>query len=246
MYFSVITPQEELLRQAGHELAQKPYAEHQWLWQFFPSAKDQLRDFIFRRHEVEPERSHEPIHIPRFYVVSQRPPIAFSEAWQVDSRSYEPQLTSGQHLSFELRANPVVSHRDIAEPKKVIRHDVVMHEKRRLLLEKGFPAGARWKDWTDDDKPGLYEIVQESCMQWLNKRAAASGFRVVSANVDSYEQKSERKKKGETEIKFSTVDFSGHLEVTDAALFQKTLLHGLGHAKAFGCGLLLVKRSVQD
>lgn len=84
MYFSVITPAENLRRQAAHELAQSPYAEHQWLWQFFPGSEEQTRDFIYRRHALE--------QIPRFYVVSQRPPVAFSEAWHVQSRSYDPQL----------------------------------------------------------------------------------------------------------------------------------------------------------
>ena len=36
------------------------------------------------------------------------------------------------------------------------------------------------------------------------------------------------------EIRFSTVDFSGELEITNATAFRKTLQEGLGHAKAFG------------
>jgi CRISPR system Cascade subunit CasE len=43
-------------------------------------------------------------------------------------------------------------------------------------------------------------------------------------------------------IRFSAVDFSGELLVTDPKLFQQALFDGLGHAKAFGCGLLLVRR----
>jgi CRISPR system Cascade subunit CasE len=84
MYFSVITPEEHLLRRAAHELAKSSYDVHQWIWKFFPSSADQRRDFIFRRHEHK--------QMPRFYVVSQRPPTAFSEAWQVESRLFAPQL----------------------------------------------------------------------------------------------------------------------------------------------------------
>ncbi|CDG83798.1 type I-E CRISPR-associated protein Cas6/Cse3/CasE [Janthinobacterium agaricidamnosum] len=245
MYFSVITPQEDLLRQAGHELAQQPYTEHQWLWQFFPSAKDQARDFIFRRHQVESTRSHEPLLIPRFYVVSARPPVAFSDAWLVDSRSYDPKLQSGQKLSFELRANPVVSKKNAAGKSR--RHDVVIDAKKRLLLEKGFSPDAKWRDWKDsEDKPGLYALARETCLEWLNRRAPDSGFKVLAADVDSYRQQKEKKKGADKPIEFSTVDFSGELEVTDVALFLQTLRQGLGHAKAFGCGLLLVKRSVLD
>ncbi len=41
---------------------------------------------------------------------------------------------------------------------------------------------------------------------------------------------------------FSSVDFEGELKVTDSELFQKALFSGIGPAKAFGCGLLMVRR----
>ncbi len=229
MYFSVITPDERLLRQAAHELAQSPYIEHQWLWKFFPNREGQNRDFIFRRHALE--------QTPRFYVVSQCPPTAFSEAWQVQSRNYDPQLLEGQHLSFQLCANPVVTKKNNAGKSQ--RHDVVMQAKKQLLAERGLNFDAKWKGWPDeDDKPLLYELVQKSCINWLQSRASNHGFKVVAASVDAYQQN----KAGKRDIRFSTVDFSGELFVTDPELFQQTLFTGLGHAKAFGCGLLLVKR----
>lgn len=42
-------------------------------------------------------------------------------------------------------------------------------------------------------------------------------------------------------FRFSTVDFSGERTVTDPGLFGTALPTGIGHAKAFGCGLLLVR-----
>lgn len=41
---------------------------------------------------------------------------------------------------------------------------------------------------------------------------------------------------------FSSVDFTGELQITDLEKFRNTLFNGLGRAKAFGCGLLMVKR----
>jgi CRISPR system Cascade subunit CasE len=41
---------------------------------------------------------------------------------------------------------------------------------------------------------------------------------------------------------FSSVDFEGEVEVTDAELFSKALFDGIGPAKGFGCGLMLVRR----
>ena len=240
MYFSVITPEERLLRQAAHELAQSSYADHQWLWEFFPSSADQTRDFIFRRHELE--------QMPRFYVVSQRPPKAFSEAWQIQSRVYDPQLLEGQRLSFQLRANPVITKKN--EAGKSQRHDVVMQAKKQLLTEHGLSKEAKWADWKDESsKPLLYELVQQHCAEWLAGAAKRNGFEIAPTDeevpqrklqVDAYEQSKAGKR--DHNIRFSAVDFSGELLVTNPELFHLALCNGIGHAKAFGCGLLLVRR----
>ena len=232
MYFSVITPVN--LRQAAHEMAQSAaYAEHQWLWKFFPSSQDQQRDFIFRRYDQEVT--------PRFYIVSKREPVAFSDIWQVQSQPYAPQLSDGQYLSFQLRANPVVTKtNDKGKPQ---RHDVVMDAKKSFLLEHGLTEDATWRDLKrDEDKPLLYDLTQQTCLDWLQTRSDRLGFNIVAANVDAYQQHRADKR----EIRFSTVDFSGELIVTDNELFQHTLFHGIGHAKAFGCGLLLVKKLKVD
>jgi CRISPR system Cascade subunit CasE len=48
-------------------------------------------------------------------------------------------------------------------------------------------------------------------------------------------------KKGE-KSGFSSVDFAGELEITDPEKFRQTLFNGLGRAKAFGCGMLMVRK----
>lgn len=42
---------------------------------------------------------------------------------------------------------------------------------------------------------------------------------------------------------FSSVDFTGELQITDIEKFQRILFNGLGRSKAFGCGLLMIKRA---
>jgi CRISPR system Cascade subunit CasE len=261
MYFSVINPEESMLRQAAYELAQSSYAEHQWLWKFFPSSADQKRDFIFRRHGSG--------QATQFYVVSHRQPKAFSDAWQIQSRIYDPQLEEGQRLTFQIRANPVVERKGdpvldgSGNPKKresgkrageikykVIRHDVVMQAKKQLLSEHGFGQNAKWADWNDgNNKPLLHELVQAHCSEWLNGMAERNGFEIARTDtedssyklqVDSYEQNKASKR--DHNIRISTVDFSGELVVINPELFRAALLNGIGHSKAFGCGLLLVRR----
>lgn len=45
-------------------------------------------------------------------------------------------------------------------------------------------------------------------------------------------------------ITFSIMDFSGVLEICDPEKFLRKLLIGFGKEKAFGCGLMLIRRQV--
>lgn len=226
MYFSQIKPSAGRERDAAHEWAHGTYAEHQWLWQLFPAPGGTPRDFLYRRHDIE--------GMPRYYVVSKRPPQQESNAWNIQTQSYKPKLEAGDRLRFDLRANPVVTHGRDGKSK---RHDVVMQEKTRLLRERGL---ARWQDWQGEDKPALYELVRSTCGAWLKSRAIRLGFEIneESLAVDGYQQHSGQK----GEMRFSTVDFSGELSVVGPEPFGGALRDGIGHAKAFGCGLLLVRR----
>lgn len=135
---------------------------------------------------------------------------------------------------FDLRANPVVAGQN--EQGKHVRHDVVMQTKTRLLRERGL---RHWSDWQGEDEPQLQDLIFKACTTWLSAQAARNGFEVVvdSLTVDTYSQHRGKK----AEIRFSTVDFSGELIVSDAARLTAALGNGIGRAKAFGCGLLLVR-----
>lgn len=216
MFFSVITPAREHVRAAIRDMAHAPYGMHQWLWKFFDTDPDAARDFIFRRHDVD--------HLPRVYVVSSRPPLTSSQDWEVRTRPYDPQLRSGQRLSFVLCANPVVSKKGMDGKSR--RHDVVMQAKR---------------DRTDPITMSTAALVEEACLLWLSARAPKAGFELVGATVGAYRQQEASKRGSGNAIRFSSVEFAGELVVRDPAAFQRTLREGLGHAKAFGCGLMLVK-----
>lgn len=226
MYFSLITPEPGREIAAAHEWMQDAYGEHQWLWKFFPAPDGSPRDFLFRRSDLG--------DMPRFYVLSRRQPRGFSSAWSVRSREFAPRLEIGDELQFELRANPVVT---VSSNGKSKRHDVVMQKKKRLLQEHGF---ASWEDWCSEDRPSLYALARETCGRWLIERGERLGFAVdeQSLSVDAYQQ---HRGKKET-LRFSTVDFSGTLTVQDPTAFTGAICNGVGHAKAFGCGLMLVRR----
>jgi len=143
-----------------------------------------------------------------------------------------------------LRANPVITH---PVDGKRTRHDVVMEAKKGLLAARGL---TRWDDWRpdrcmpdgqSDPRPSLYELVQSTCAAWLKKRAADHGFAVDAGSlvVEAYQQHGGKK----GQLRFSTVDFRGELTVIDREKFARALRAGIGPAKAFGCGLLLVRRA---
>ena len=44
-------------------------------------------------------------------------------------------------------------------------------------------------------------------------------------------------------MSFSTLDFDGILTVNDPAAFLLALSRGFGAAKAYGCGLMLIRRA---
>jgi len=228
MHFSLISPRPGGEHQAAHQMLQGPYREHQWLWRLFPAEPGAPRDFLFKRSEVG--------GLPRYHVVSARPPLQEGLAWQIQTKPYAPQLQAGDVLEFELCANPVVTRKVNG---RHARHDVVMDAKRQLMAERGL---ATWSSVPVDERPGHHEVVAQACSRWLVGQGERGGFEVLpeQLSVEGYQQHVVKNGK----LKFTTVEFHGALVVTDVQRFVTTLHRGLGHAKAFGCGLMLVRRPV--
>lgn len=221
MYFSRITVNPTDPSKVMTVLKANDYALHQMLWKLFPGDPEASRDFLFRHDEDQ--------RWPVFYLVSQREPDISGDLLQVASKPYQPQLRSGETLSFSLRANPVHTRKtDDANPKKRKRDDVVMHLKRQ------------YQQADADTIPTQAELAQEAGGQWLARQGERHGFQIVSVRADNYHQA--RVGARNRNIQFSTLDFTGLLRVTEPDAFANALCNGIGPAKAFGCGLLLVRR----
>lgn len=232
MYLSILQPQVGCERTAVCERPHDDtYGDHQWLWRLFPSPPGTPRDFLFRRQDVQ--------GVPQYHIVSAREPQSPGPAWQLRVRAYEPQLAQGDRLSFDLTACPSVRRPHNGKSR---RHDVVMDAKKNLLAQHGLK---QWRDLPPQDRPPLYALVQQTCTAWLAERGARNGFVLddASCTVSSYRQLGRETQEEET-LKFSSVDLAGELTVTEPQAFTAMLRHGLGSAKAFGCGLMLVRRSV--
>lgn len=106
-----------------------------------------------------------------------------------------------------------------------------------------------WKDMPPDERPSLAHVAYEAGSCWLREREDHLGCRVEPdrLHVDSHTThclKARRDEKGKClGIALSTLDFEGELQVTEPEKFLSSLLSGIGPAKAFDCGLLLVRRA---
>ena len=226
MYFSRIILQEDAQTASDFwRVFRDPYSLHQSIWRMFADHDDRKRDFIYRLDQ-EGKR-------PLIYTVSERKPDMSLGLWHIETKEYEPRIRTDMKLAFMLRVNPVCTKRD--EKGKQHRHDVVM-EAKTCLKEQGIKQ---------DERSPLASLVQEEGCNWLSARAKKHGFAIspIQIRVDCYFQHSFLKRKRSRLIHFSTLDFNGILTVTDPEVFIKTLYKGIGPAKGFGCGMMMVKRT---
>ena len=181
-----------------------------------PNAK---RDFIYR---YEPQ-----YNTPAYYIISKQEPVDKNGLWQIQTKNYAPILQSQQKFAFILRVNPIKS-------VKGRRHDIVMHEKYRI----------DYKNLAEDKRPSMRELIEKTGFEWLSKRAEQNGFSINQENIqiDAYHPHVTGHKRGKKAIRYNTMDFSGHLIVTDPEKFKEILMQGIGKSRAFGCGLLLIRR----
>jgi len=95
------------------------------------------------------------------------------------------------------------------------------------------------------DMQHLQLQMEQAAIGWLTceQRAAKWGVRFdVLPTITATSQHKTRKKSQSQLISYSTVDYEGVLTVSDPELLLAQLSIGLGRAKAFGCGLMLIRR----
>ncbi|MFI5758145.1 type I-E CRISPR-associated protein Cas6/Cse3/CasE [Streptomyces sp. NPDC051569] len=154
--------------------------------------------------------------------------------WQ--SRPYAPfleRLAAGETWAFRITANPVhhIRRKD-GEPTKRTAHVTPVHQKGWLL---------------DRQERSGFRVVEKA----EEKRLLPEGrtHKGQKHHGDRYElmvrdQRAPSFAKGgddpakRNRVSLVTVTFDGHLEVTDPEALRRTLVQGLGKAKAYGCGLM--------
>ena len=86
-------------------------------------------------------------------------------------------------------------------------------------------------------------ITSEAGAKWLADQGGKSGFKLTrDPLVDGYAQVRVERRKGRP-AGYSVLNLSGELELTDPGAFLSRLPKGFGSAKAFGNGLMLIRRT---
>ncbi|GHE45729.1 type I-E CRISPR-associated protein Cas6/Cse3/CasE [Streptosporangium violaceochromogenes] len=139
--------------------------------------------------------------------------------WETyDYGPFLSRLAAGEQWAFRLTANPVhTARRKDDEPTKLTAHVGLRHQ-RDWLLKRQENAGFRVVEKTPERRlmpEDQYELVVR------DRRQLTFG-------------------KGEQRqpVTLVTVTFDGRLEILDAEAFRRTLVRGIGKAKAYGCGLM--------
>lgn len=199
------------------DTADRAAASHRLVWALFADTADRRRDFLWREEK--------PGH---FMALSARPPADPHGLFDLESKPFAPMLSPGDRLGFTLRVNPVVA-RSEAPGERGKRHDVVMD------LLRDVPKQERAKA-----RP---EAVLTAGRAWLAGQGEANGFAPLGEmGVDGYDSVRIPRAVGKPAV-FGVLDISGVLEVRDPVCFLARLTQGFGRARAFGCGLMLIRRA---
>jgi CRISPR system Cascade subunit CasE len=189
------------------------YDWHQRLWECFPGLPEEQRSFLTRVDLLE--------GAVRAWLLSERKPSR--PAWCPEAAFALREIASGflthRHYAFDLRVNPT---------KALVQRN-----------QDGTPKLKANGKRTSGKRVPL--VDPKELRAWIDRKGIECGFRIAKAKpleigpVVGYHFR----KKDHTGV-HGGVQFRGILEATDSAQFAQSYAKGIGTAKAFGFGLLLL------
>jgi CRISPR system Cascade subunit CasE len=197
--------------------AKNPYNLHRTIWKLFPGIQRESRTSVEESRQgflFRVEQS-EP-GCPAIVMVQSRhePQMVAEQARVMAFREFNPQPSRGQRLSFVVVANPVKT----------------INDKAGRLNGKG-----------EIKKCRVPLIKEEQQIQWLHDRL--KGIATPEAvNVRKLPPIFFYKQKEKRDGKLVPILFEGVFRVEEPDMLMKALEDGIGPAKGFGCGLMLVRR----
>jgi CRISPR system Cascade subunit CasE len=229
------------LRKQSRDLLTNPRAMHSHVCAAVPAGPDTER-LLWRLDTDNPHRPHL-IALTRskpdwtHLVEAAGWPEADGDHYTV--ADYSPllaQLAVGREFHFRLTANPVQNTSRPIKPTAVQAEHIRNGSRRSFRI--GHRTAATQLDWllSRTDKHG-FEILPARTDPDLpdpdgHATSPAPDVRITRRDRIAFT------KQGRRQVVLHTVTFQGHLRVTDTDLLARALLHGIGPAKAYGCGLL--------
>ena len=204
------------------EAGQAADAHHRLMWSVFSDGTARERDFLWRYDSRG-----------RFLTLSARTPAPNDLFQPHETKVFEPRLRTGDRLQFKLRANATkdraAAGRRPKRHRKDRRVDIVMD---RLHEASGGVDRSELRD----------RIAEPAAADWLARQGDSRGFRPHVTAVENYStiNLGRRRRQGAT---LGILDIVGSIEVTAPEIFVSALARGFGRAKAWGCGLMLVRRA---
>ena len=190
-----------------------PYKLHQWIWETLPDDPDAERDFLFRA-DVKNQRL-------RILILSERVPESGDRCeWRTTEVS-ETFLDHGAYR-FQLRANP--TFRRASDHRRLALFDET--KIREWFVRKLADAGCEIPAVDDRECEIAGEIRHVPVLDLKTTAPRKLLF---------------RKGGGTRTGTLYSVDASGTIIVRDAVAFRKAFDAGIGPAKGFGFGLLMLQ-----
>ena len=214
------------------------YQAHQLIWNAFP--EKMKRPFLFHLQE----------HADHYGLLVQStvaPDWSCIPGTEIGLKVIDPcSVTAGDRFRFSLRANPTVEREGYKDGKR--RH-IAVSANVELRKER---AHARGVEVSSEDLDR-----ETTLLQWLTRKGKHAGFKLAGSLHDAsdrqcyagptvtYQVRRSRQvdlqhRRSSPPITIHGCDFTGALFVTDAAAFTLARMTGIGRAKAFGFGLLML------
>lgn len=215
-------------RRNGRKLLTNPQAMHAAVRASFPPDISEGDARVLWRVDAH---DHESV----LYIVGPEKPtgavIVEQAGWDsrpaqtADYSRFLASLMKGQRWHFEIVANPTYSEPN-GKRGKVKAHVSARHQ-IDWLYKRASQAGFALAPRADDP------CTDEERVRW-----AASDAPMVMERWTDVFGKGNEPRGGRNQVRISKVRFSGTLEITDADAIRHALTHGIGRARAYGCGLL--------
>jgi len=196
------------------DAARNPYEIHRRLWRLFPGEERETRGGSDDARQGFLFRVEEQgTGSPtRVLVQSRFAPTHAEGVNLIGSREFQPAPRMGQRLAFVLTANPV-----------------------KTIVDAQLAA----KPGKQSAKCRVPLIKEEAQREWLARKLAGAA---ELETVDILAHAPLYFRKGQRGGKLATCSFEGVVQVSSPEKLTRLLENGVGPAKAFGCGLLLVRR----